>query len=129
MPGNSLAVSIFWNWRLSVSDNNNVLNVTDADFDATVLQSSEPVLVDLWAPWCGPCRMIGPVVEEMANTYAGKVKVAKVNVDENQQVSMRYHVRSIPTVLMFKDGQIVDTLIGAPGNVRSVLTQMIEKTL
>lgn len=112
-----------------MSDNNNVLNVTDADFDATVLQSSEPVLVDLWAPWCGPCRMIGPVVEEMANTYAGKVKVAKVNVDENQQVSMRYHVRSIPTVLMFKDGQIVDTLIGAPGNVRSVLTQMIEKTL
>lgn len=119
----------YFDWSLRVSDNSNVLNVTDADFDSVVLQSSEPVLVDLWAPWCGPCRMIGPVVEDMANTYAGKVKVTKVNVDDNPQVSLRYHVRSIPTVLMFKDGQIVDTLIGAPGNVRSVLTQMIDKTL
>ena len=86
---------------------------TDGNFEAEVLQSDQPVLVDFWAEWCGPCRMIGPVVEEMAGEYEGKAKIGKVNVDLNPQVSVKYGIRSIPALLIFKDGQVVDQIVGA----------------
>ena len=104
-----------------------VTHVGDADFDAAVLQSGEPVLVDFWAEWCGPCKMISPVLDELAETYGGKLKVAKVNVDENRATAIKYHVRSIPMLLLFKDGQIQATRIGAVG--KGQLTQMIDKAL
>ncbi len=94
------------------------LHVTDATFDSEVLQSATPVLVDFWAEWCGPCRMIGPIVEEMAGEYDGKAKIAKVDVDSNPQISMKFGIRSIPTLLIFKNGQIVDQIVGAvPKNI------------
>ena len=86
---------------------------TDGNFEAEVLQSDQPVLVDFWAEWCGPCRMIGPVVEEMAGEYEGKAKIGKVNVDLNPKVSVKYGIRSIPALLIFKDGQVVDQIVGA----------------
>lgn len=89
------------------------LHTTDANFKKDVLESKEPVLVDFWAEWCGPCRMVAPVLDEIANEYAGKVKIVKVNVDENQQVSGDFHIRSIPTLLFFKDGRMVKQLVGA----------------
>ena len=104
-----------------------VTHVGDADFDAAVLQSGEPVLVDFWAEWCVPCKMISPVLDELAETYGGKLKVAKVNVDENRATAIKYHVRSIPMLLLFKDGQIQATQIGAVG--KGQLTQMIDKAL
>ena len=88
------------------------LELTDATFDET-LKSDKPILVDFWAEWCGPCKMIGPVVEELAGDYEGKAIVAKINVDENPQVTARFGVRSIPTLLVFKNGQIVDKQVGA----------------
>jgi thioredoxin 1 len=86
---------------------------TDGNFEEEVLQSDQPVLVDFWAEWCGPCRMIGPVVEEMAGEYEGKAKIGKVNVDLNPEVSVKYGIRSIPALLIFKDGQVVDQIVGA----------------
>lgn len=87
--------------------------VTDATFDNEVLKSNGPVLVDFWAEWCGPCRMIAPAVEELASEYDGKAKVAKVDVDNNPEISIKYNIRSIPTLLIFKNGEIVDQIIGA----------------
>jgi thioredoxin 1 len=89
------------------------IKTNDGDFKKDVLEAKEPVLVDFWAEWCGPCRMVGPVLDELAKEYDGKIKIAKVNVDENQQVSMDYHIRSIPTLLFFKNGQMVKQLVGA----------------
>ncbi len=91
----------------------NTVEFTDSNFEEEVLNSEHPVLVDFWAEWCGPCRMIGPVVEEMASEYAGKAKIGKVNVDVNPEVSVKYGIRSIPALLIFKDGQVVDQIIGA----------------
>lgn len=90
----------------------NVAEFTDANFESEVLQSSQPVLVDFWAPWCGPCRMVAPVVEELSNDYDGKVKFVKLNTDENPRVAAAYQIRSIPTLLIFKGGQAVGQIVG-----------------
>ena len=88
-------------------------NVTDATFDNDVLQSSEPVVVDFWAEWCGPCKMIAPSLEEISKEMEGKVKIAKLNVDENQQTAMKYRIQSIPMLIMFKNGEPVASKLGA----------------
>ena len=89
------------------------IEITDSNFEQEVLKSDVPVLIDFWAVWCGPCKMIAPFVVEIANEYAGKIKVGKLDVDNNPQVSMQYGIRSIPTLLVFKDGKVVDQIIGA----------------
>jgi len=96
-----------------MSENENLLHVNDGDFESQILQSDVPALVDFWAAWCGPCRTVGPVVEELASEYAGKVKVAKLNVDDNKQTPAKYGVRGIPTLMLFKGGQVVDQIVGA----------------
>lgn len=90
-----------------------IKHVSDATFDKEVLQSDRPVLVDYWAEWCGPCRMIAPILEEVSKDYSGRLQVAKMNVDENQQVPAKFGIRGIPTLMLFKGGQKVDTVVGA----------------
>lgn len=96
-----------------MSESKSVHHVTDADFEAKVLKSDKPVLVDFWAAWCGPCRIIGPIIEELAPSYEGKVVIAKMDVDQNSEVPQKLGITSIPTLLMFKGGQVVDRAIGA----------------
>ncbi len=91
----------------------NIIDVTDASFEEDVVGSSLPVVLDFWAPWCGPCRMMEPVLEEVAAEYAGKLVVGKLNVDENPQVATRYDILSIPSLLVFADGQVAKKLVGA----------------
>lgn len=103
------------------------LEITDANFDELVLKSDKPVLIDFWAEWCGPCRMVGPVVEELAKEYEGKAVVGKVNVDHNPEISMKFGIRNIPALLFFKGGEIVDKQIGAVP--KSILAGKLEAQL
>ncbi|GAB4256406.1 MAG: thioredoxin [Deferrisomatales bacterium] len=104
-----------------------VIVVTDADFEDKVLKSSQPVLVDFWAAWCGPCRMMSPVIEELADAYEGKVVVAKMNVDENPQTPAKYNVRGIPNVKLFQNGEVADEVVGAVP--RQKIEEMLQKVL
>jgi thioredoxin 1 len=96
-----------------MSDNPNVQQVSDTSFDGDVMKSDKPVLVDFWAPWCGPCRSVAPIVEDLATQYKDKIKVAKLNVDESSEVAMKYQVTSIPTFILFKNGEVADRVLGA----------------
>ncbi|MFL0604187.1 thioredoxin [Cylindrospermopsis raciborskii] len=103
------------------------LEVTDASFKQEVIDSPIPVLVDFWAPWCGPCRMVAPVVEEIATQYAGELKVVKINTDESPDVASKYGIRSIPTLIFFKGGEKVDSHVGAVP--KSTLSKTVDKIL
>ncbi|HUV04746.1 MAG TPA: thioredoxin [Armatimonadota bacterium] len=101
--------------------------VSTASFDREVLQSKEPVLVDFWAPWCAPCRMVAPILDQLAADYAGKVKIVKVNTDENQQLAARYSIYGIPTLILFKGGEPVDRAVGVES--KNVLAARLDKAL
>ncbi len=110
-----------------MSDSKAVQHVTDSTFDQSVLNAGMPALVDFWAPWCGPCRIIGPLIEELAPNYEGKATIAKVNVDDNPGIAQRYGITSIPTLMMFKDGKLVDRAVGAMP--KGELQKFIERNL
>ncbi len=103
------------------------LEITDANFEELVMKSDKPVLVDFWAEWCGPCRMVGPIVEELAKEYEGKAVIGKLDVDANSNIPVQFGVRNIPTLLIFKNGQLVDKQVGAVP--KSVLAEKLEKQL
>jgi len=105
----------------------NTVELTEQDFDEKVLSSDQPVLVDFWAEWCGPCHMIAPAIEEVAAEYKGKVTVGKLNVDKHPGIAARYGIRSIPSILLFKDGQVSDQLVGAIPKAK--ITDMIKRAL
>ena len=105
----------------------NITTITDQNFEGEVLKASQPVLIDFWATWCGPCRAIAPVVEQLAKEYAGKLKVGKVNIDEHPKTPTAYDVRSIPTLLLFKDGKVVGQIVGAVP--RPKIEDLIKKAL
>ncbi len=107
--------------------NENVLTITNSNFQEEVANSDIPVLVDFWASWCNPCRMITPIIEELANDFQGRAKVGKVNVDEQNELAVKYNVMSIPTILLFKNGQIVDKIIGVRS--KQDFATMIEKSI
>jgi len=109
-----------------MSDSKSVQQIGDADFD-NVLNAGKPVFVDFWAPWCGPCRIVGPIIEELAPNYDGKAVIAKLNVDDNPVVAQRFGVTSIPTMMMFKDGKLVDRIVGAAP--KGALQQFIDRNL
>jgi thioredoxin 1 len=106
-----------------------VTEVTDANFENEVLKSSQPVLVDFWAAWCAPCRMLAPTVESVAQEYQGKAKIVKLNVDENVQISSSYGIKGIPTLVLFRDGKEADRVVGVPSNAKSYISQMLDKHL
>ena len=103
-----------------------LVNVTDDSFESEVLQSEIPVLVDYWAPWCGPCKMAAPVLEKIAGEFQGRLKVCKINVDEQREVAGKYRIMSIPTMFLFKDGQVVEQIVGVTPNFESDLKRRID---
>lgn len=105
----------------------NVIEVGDSDFEEKILKSDKPALVDFWATWCAPCRAIAPMVEEIANDFEGKITVAKVNVDDNPATPGKFGVRGIPTLILFKDGEVIDTVVGAVP--KEQITELINKAL
>ena len=109
-----------------MADSKAVQQLTDSDFESTV-NGGKPVFVDFWAPWCGPCRIVGPIVEELAPTYEGKAVIAKMNVDDNPMVAQRFGVTSIPTLMMFKNGKLVDRMVGAAP--KTALQSFIDRNL
>lgn len=110
-----------------MAESKNVLNATDTGFESEIIQSSQLTLVDFWAEWCGPCRQLGPTVAQIADEFAGKIKVFKMNVDENPNTPVRFHIRGIPTVIFFKDGKVVDQIVG--NQSKDAITQIIQKHL
>jgi len=104
-----------------------LFEITDRSFDSDVIRSDLPVLVDFWAAWCGPCKAIAPVIQEIAIEYSGKVKVGKVDVDQNNQIAMQYGIRSIPTLLILKDGKVIDQIVGAVP--KKSITDLLDKVL
>jgi thioredoxin 1 len=105
------------------------IEVTDADFEGQVVKSDIPVVVDYWAPWCGPCKMAAPVLEKIAGEYSGKLKVCKLNIDEHRDTAIKYGIMSIPTLHIFKDGQVVEQVIGVTPNYEASLKKKIESHL
>jgi thioredoxin 1 len=105
----------------------NILHTSDSDFSSDVLNADKPVLVDFWAEWCGPCKMIAPLLDEIADLYEGKLKVCKVDVDANQEVAAKYNVRGIPTLMLFKGGALQDTKVGALSKAQ--LTEFVDSSL
>ncbi len=106
---------------------NNIVHTSDASFEKDVLQTQGPVLVDFWAEWCGPCKMIAPVLEQVADEYDSKVRVCKLNIDENQESAPKFGVRGIPTLILFRDGEVIGTKVGALSKAQ--LTQFIDGSL
>lgn len=107
----------------------NIVNVTDANFATEIQQMQGLALVDFWAVWCGPCQAIAPVVDQLADQYQGKLKVAKLDTDANQETAVKFNVRSIPTIMFFKDGRHVDTVVGADPRIKTILQGKIEQHL
>ncbi len=105
----------------------NVHEFTDANFQTEVIDSTQPVLVDFWAPWCGPCKMLAPTIDEIANDYQDRLKVGKVNTDDARQVAVQYKIQSIPTLMLFKNGEVVDRTMGA--QPKNMIASMIDKHL
>ena len=110
-----------------MSENPNVFAVSDTSFEGDILKCEQPVLVDFWAPWCGPCRSVSPLIDDLATQYVGKIKVAKINVDESSVVAMKYQVTSIPTFILFKNGEVADRVLGALP--RSEFVKFIDRNL
>jgi thioredoxin 1 len=107
--------------------NNLIQHLSDASFESTVMNSKQPVLVDFWAEWCGPCKMIAPVLDEAATTYSGKLQITKMNVDENRDIPAKFGIRGIPTLMLFKDGQLAATKVGSLSKAQ--LTEFIDQQL
>ena len=119
------AYPIAFFWRMAVSEK--IVHLTDDSFESEVLQSAAPVLVDYWAEWCGPCKMIAPVLAEIADEYNGRIKIAKLNIDDNPNTPPRYGIRGIPTLMLFKDGEVEATKVGAVS--KSQLTAFIDSNI